>query len=112
MSATDRTVLPFPCLSSSKQRRTLRRALLNALRVSESPVIIDLSACFTLNREDIDLLLDCLSQMAGRDTQVLFVAASPVVQLLLGVIRISLLVPVLDSLEAAFCYPQGCGELT
>jgi anti-anti-sigma regulatory factor len=106
MSASDRTVLLFPCMAGSTYRRTLRRALLNALRISESPVIVDLSACGTLNQEDIHLLLDCIAQRAGRDTQILFVAISPVIQALLDVTRISSLVPVLDSLEAALCYPQ------
>jgi anti-anti-sigma regulatory factor len=106
MSAADRAVLLFPCMAGSTHRRTLRKALLNALRISESPVIVDLSACGTLNQEDIDLLLDCLAQRAGRDTQIFFVATSPVIQALLDVTRISSLVPVLDSLEAALCYPQ------
>jgi anti-anti-sigma regulatory factor len=105
MSAADRTVLLFPCMAGSTHRRALRKALLNALRISESPVIVDLSACSTLNQEDIELLLDCLAQRAGRDTKILFVATSPVIQALLDVTRISSLVLVLDSLEAALRYP-------
>jgi hypothetical protein len=106
MSAADRTVLLFPCAAGSTHRRRLRKALLNALRISETTVIVDLSACSTLNQEDIELLLDCLAQMVGRDTQVLFVAGSLVVQALLNVTRISSLASVVDSLEAAFRYPQ------
>jgi hypothetical protein len=106
MSTAERTVLPFPCVSSFAGRRTLRKALINVMRLSEAPVIVDLSGCSTLNQEDIDLLLDCLALRAGRDTQLLFVATSPVIQTLLDVTRISSLVPVLDSLEAALCYPK------
>ena len=35
------TVLPFPCASGYADRRTLRRDLLSALRVSGSPVIVN-----------------------------------------------------------------------
>ena len=70
------TVLPFPSASSSASRRAQRKDLLNALRVSGSPVILDFSECHSLSFEDIDLLLECLAQVAGRDTQVVFVAGS------------------------------------
>jgi anti-anti-sigma regulatory factor len=103
--SVDRTVLLFPEVAGARHRRTLRGALLKALRSSESPVIVDLSARTTLNPEDIELLLDCLALRAGRDTQVVFVAVSPVIRTLLDVTRISLLVPVFDSLEAALRYP-------
>jgi hypothetical protein len=107
MNTAERTVLPFPCVPSFAGRRALRKTLINILRLSESPVIVDLSGCSTLNQEDINLLLDCLALRAGRDTQLLFVATSPVIQTLLDVTRISSLVPVLDSLETALCYPQA-----
>jgi anti-anti-sigma regulatory factor len=110
MSDAARTVLLFPCMAGSTHRRTLRKALREALRNSESPVIVDLSACRTLNQEDIELLLDCLALVAGRDTRVLFVATSPVVQALLDVTRISSVVPVLDALEAALRYPQNAAK--
>jgi hypothetical protein len=100
------TILPFPCASSSAGRRTLRKDLLSALGASGSPVIVDLSACRILNHEDIDLLLECVAQVSGRDTQVLFVAGSRVNRVLLEVTRISSLVPVFDSVREALAYPQ------
>jgi hypothetical protein len=100
------TILPFPCVSNAANRRTLRKDLLSALRVSRSPVIVDLSGCRTLNHEDIDLLLECVAQVSGRDTQVLFVAGSRVNRVLLEVTRISSLVPVFDSVKEALAYPQ------
>jgi hypothetical protein len=100
------TILPFPCTSSSAGRRGLRKDLLSALRASGSPVIVDLSGCRTLNHEDIDLLLECVAQVAGRDTQVLFVAGSRVNRVLLEVTRISSLVPVFNSVKEALAYPQ------
>src|ERR1700691_1113852 len=101
-----RTILPFPCAPTSAGRRALRKDLLSALRISGSPVIVDLSGCPTLNHEDIDLLLECIAQVAGRDTEVLFVAGSRVNRVLLEVTRISSLVPVFDSVTEALAYPQ------
>jgi hypothetical protein len=104
------TILPFPCSSSSANRSGLRRDLLIALRVSGSPVIVDFSICRTLNHEDIDLLLECVAQAAGRDTKVLFVAGSRVNRVLLEVTRISSLVPVFNSVREALAYPQIVAE--
>jgi hypothetical protein len=100
------TILPFPCEASSPRHRVLRKGLLRALRVSGSPVIVDLSGCPTLNQDDIDLLLECMAQVAGRNTQLLFVAGSPVNRVLLEVTRIPSLVPVFNSVEEALAYRE------
>jgi len=99
-------ILPFPSASSSASRRAQRKDLLSALRVSESPVIVDFSECRSLTFEDIDLLLECLGQAAGRDTQVVFVAGSNANRLLLEVTRISSLAPVFISVEEVLAHPQ------
>jgi hypothetical protein len=101
-------ILPFPCASCST-RPARRKGLLSALRVTASPVVVDLSGCPTLNHEDIDLLLECMAQVAGRDTQVLFVAGSPANRVLLEVTRIPSLVPVFNSIKEALAYP-GIGS--
>jgi len=103
-------ILPFPCGSSFADRRGLRKDLLIALRVSGSPVIVDLSSCDTLAHADIDLLLECVAQAAGRETKVLFVAGSRVNRVLLEVTRISSLVPVFNSVQEALAYPQMAAE--
>jgi hypothetical protein len=100
------TILPFPCAMSSALRRAQRKDLLSALRVSGSPVIVDLSGCPALNHEDIDLVLECMAQVAGRDTQVLFVAGSGVNRVLLEVTRIPSLVPVFNSVKEALAYSE------
>jgi hypothetical protein len=56
------------------------------------------------------LLLECVAQAAGRDTQVLFVAGSRVNRVLLEVTRISSLVPVFNSVREALAYPQIAAE--
>jgi anti-anti-sigma regulatory factor len=104
MNISDCTVIPFHSFSSPG--RPSRKALLKALRVAQSPVIVDLSGCRTLNHDDIDLLLQCAAQMTGRDAQVLFVAGSPVIRVLLEVTLLSSLVPVFNSLEEALVYPE------
>ncbi len=103
-------ILPFPCGSDFADRRGLRKDLLVALRVSGSPVIVDFSSCGTLGHADIDLLLECVAQAAGRDTKVLFVAGSRVNRVLLEVTRISSLVPVFNSVREALAYPQIAAE--
>ena len=110
MKAVGSLIRPFPCASNSTGRRTLRKELLNALRVSGALVILDLSGCPILNREDIGLLLECLGQAAGRDTQVLLVAGPRVNRVLLEVSRISSLVRVFDSVEEALAHPQLAAE--
>jgi hypothetical protein len=84
--------------------------LLNALLVSGSPVIVDLSGCPTLNHEDIDLLLECVARVAGRDTELLVVAGTRSNRVLLEVTRISSLVPVFNSVKEALAYPQNVAE--
>jgi hypothetical protein len=98
-------ILRFPCASCS-ERPARRKSLLSALRISGSPVIVDLSECPALNHEDIDLLLECMAQVAGRDTQVMFVAGSPANRVLLEVTRIPSLVPVFNSVTEALAYPE------
>jgi hypothetical protein len=106
MKTAARTVLPFPCGSNFASRRTLRKDLLRALRISRSPVIVDLSGCCTLNHEDVALLLACVAHVAGRDTQALFVAGSLANRVLLEITRIASLVPVFNSVEEALVYPR------
>jgi len=106
VKAESPTILTFPRAGSSPDRRAQRKELLAALRFSGSPVIVDFSSCNTLDHEDIALLLECLAQVAGRDTKVLLVAGSRVNRVLLDVTRISALTPVFNSLVEALAYPQ------
>lgn len=110
MDAADWRILPFPSASRSANRRAQRKDLLNALRVSESPVILDFSECRSLSFEDIDLLLECLAQVAGRDTQVVFVAGSSATRVLLEVTRISSLAPVFNSINEVLAHPPVTAE--
>lgn len=105
MKTVTPTILPYSAVSTSAGRRALRKSMLAALRIAQSPVIMDLSGCQVLHPEDIELLLACIGQVTGRDTEMLFVAGSPVIRVLLDLTRISTLVPVFDSLEDALA-PQ------
>jgi anti-anti-sigma regulatory factor len=99
-------VLAFSCAAGAAGRRDLRKQLVVALRTSELPIIIDLSECRVLDHQDIDTLLDCIEQGAGRDTPVFLAAASPAIRVLLEVTRIASLVPVFDTLEEALAHPR------
>jgi len=94
----------------SEERRALRKELLSALRVSGCAVIVDLSKRKSLDHLDIDLLLECAACVAGRDAKLIFVAGSPTVRALLEVSRIASVVPVCDTTEEAFTYPQIAAE--
>jgi anti-anti-sigma regulatory factor len=95
------TILTFPGAARFFGRRSQRKDFLHALRTSTSAVIVDLSGCKTLNHNDVDLLLDCAAQVAGRDKKLMLVAGSRVIRVLLDVTRISSLVPVVDSMKEA-----------
>jgi hypothetical protein len=101
------SILPFPSASNSATRRAQRKDFLNAVRASQSPVILDFSPCRSLSFEDIDLLLECMAHVAGRDTQVVFVSGSRATRVLLEVTRISSLAPVFNSIEEALAPPQA-----
>jgi anti-anti-sigma regulatory factor len=100
------TVLVFPRSTNSTSRRAMRKELFGALRTSEEPVIVDLSGCQTLEHQDVNLLLDCVSQTVGRDAHLFLIAGSPGVRLLLDVIRISSIVPVFKTLPEALEFKQ------
>ncbi len=104
MSAEVRSVFQFPCAASATTRRTLRKDLDAALRIADGPVIVDLSECDTLDGADIDLLLHCLAQTAGCDTELVLVARPHGIRVLLDVVRISSLVSVFSSVEKALGY--------
>lgn len=100
------TILAFPCVSTSTTRRALRNDFVEALRSCESPVVIDFSGCNSLNHDDIELLLECSGRVAGRDRDLRLAAGSRVIQVLLEVTRISLVVPVFNSVEEALAIVQ------
>lgn len=73
--------------------------------------MVDMSGCDTLNHDDVDCLLECLGEVAGRDTQVLVVAGSPANRVLLEVTRIGSLVPVFNSMQEAVADSQIGGTV-
>ena len=97
----DCAVLQFPSSSNFRAQNALRRKLLHALRASQSPVIVDFTGHCTLDHEDIGLVLECVAQSTGRDTELVFVAGSRALRIVLDVVRISSLVRVFDSLTEA-----------
>ena len=108
LMASNSTILAFPRSTISPRRRLLRREVLHALRMSDAPVILDLSGCRKLDHDDITLLLDCISQAMGRDTQLLLVSGSRDIHVVLDVVRISSLVPVVTSLKEALEFKSQC----
>jgi ABC-type transporter Mla MlaB component len=103
MKSNQDTILAFPHPSSSGRRRLLKE-LGVVLRHAEAPAVIDVSSRQALDHADIDLLLECVAQTAGRDKTVVLVAGSSSVRILLEVTRIASIVPVFDSIEEALDY--------
>ena len=103
-------ILRFTGAQSSSDKRSQRKDFLRALHSSGSPLIVDLSDCRTLNHEDIAFLLECLMQVAGRDTKAVLVAGSRANRVLLELTRIASLAPVFDSLEEALAHSAATAE--
>lgn len=99
-------ILHLPCGSSFIRRYAFRKDLLRGLRRSELPVVVVVSGRQTLDCADINLLLDCVAQAAGQDTELLMVAGSAVIRILLDVTRVSSLVPVFESTAQAIAYSR------
>lgn len=110
MRDVDWKVIDFPVERQSEKRRALRKELLGALRTSGCAVLVDLSRLKLLDHHDIDLLLECAACVAGRDAKLILVAGSPALRALLEVSRIASVVPVFDSTQEAFGYPQISAE--
>ena len=100
-----RTILAFGRQSNFNGRLKLRKQLLQALRASDSPVILDLTEQRTLDAQDIETLLDCVARATGQDTPLFLVAGSHAVRVILEVTQISSVVPVFDSLQEALSLP-------
>jgi len=106
MKTSEWNLVPFPCTSNIVSRRSRRKELLGALRASGGAVIVDFSDCHSLNHEDVDLMLECLASVAGRDTKMVFVAGSRENRVIFEVARISSLVPVFNSVPEAMADPR------
>lgn len=109
MKAIEWNILPFPCDSNIVSRRALRKNLMSALRPSGAAVIVDFTECRSLNHDDIDLLLECMAKVAGRDTRMVFVAGSPENRVIFEMTRIASLVPVFNSIPEALIDPKIAG---
>lgn len=94
-------LITFGRQSNFNGRLKLRKLLLQALRASDSPVILDLTEQRTLDAQDIETLLDCVAQAAGQDTPLFLAAGSHAVRVILEVTQIASVVPVFDSVQDA-----------
>ncbi len=107
MKTIDWNIVPFPCASGPVSRRILRKDLRNAVRASGGSVIVDFSQCRSLHHEDIDLLLECMAMVAGRDTKMVVVAGSRENRVIFDMPRSASLGPVFNSVEEARADPKA-----
>jgi hypothetical protein len=70
-------------------------------------VVLDLTGHCTLDHEDVELLLECVAQATGRDTELVLVAGSRALRIVLEVVRITSLVRVFDCLTEALAGPEA-----
>lgn len=101
------TIVTFSGTLRFGRRSGLRKQLMEALRSSECPVILDMTECRTLDGQDVEMLIDCVAQSAGQDTPLLLAAGSPAIRIILDVTQISAVVPVFDSLQEALSVPPA-----
>lgn len=102
-----RTIVAFSSESRFGRRSSLRKQLMEALRASECPVILDMTECGALDGQDIETLIACVAQAAGQDTPLLLAAGSPAIRVILDVTQIASVVPVFDSVQEALSVPPA-----
>ena len=92
----------FPTLLDSSQCRRFYRELRRELAESYRPqLIFDFSRVQHMTAQGVDLLVRCIDQIADRDGELKFAAASPQTQTVLELTQISAVAESYDSIEDA-----------
>jgi anti-anti-sigma regulatory factor len=95
-------VREFPTLLNPAECRRFFRELRAELSESYRPqVVFDLSSVQNMTAQGVDLLVRCIDQIAARDGELTFAAASPETQLVLELTQISGVAASYDSVEDA-----------
>lgn len=92
----------FPTLLDSAECRRFYREVRKELEESYRPqVIFDFSRVQHMTAQGVDLLVRCIDQIADRDGELKFAAASPHTQLVFELTQINVLAETYDSVEDA-----------
>lgn len=95
-------VKEFPSLLDPAECRRFLRELRVELADSYRPqVVFDLSRVQHMSAQGVDLLVRCIDQIADRDGEVKFAAASPQTELVLELTQISAIAACYESVEDA-----------
>ncbi|HEX6502666.1 MAG TPA: STAS domain-containing protein [Terriglobales bacterium] len=95
-------VREFPSLLEASESRRFFRQLRSDLSETYRPqVIFDLSRVQHMTAQGVDLLVRCIDQIADRDGELKFAAASPQTQLVLELTQISGVAETYESVEDA-----------
>jgi anti-anti-sigma factor len=95
-------VRKFPTLLDSAECRRFYRELRRELAEAYRPeVIVDFSRVQHMTAQGVDLLVRCIDQIADRDGELKFAAASPQTQLVFELTQINVLADTYDSVEDA-----------
>jgi anti-anti-sigma factor len=95
-------VKEFPTLLDSAQCRRFYREMRTDLSESYRPqVIFDFSRVQHMTAQGVDLLVRCIDQIAERDGELKFAAASPQTQLVFELTQINAVAETYDSVEEA-----------
>jgi anti-anti-sigma factor len=95
-------VKEFPSLLDLSECRRFSRELQEQLSDAYRPhVVFDLSRVHHMTAQGVDLLVRCIDQIADRDGELKFAAASPQTQLVLELTQISGLAESYESIEDA-----------
>jgi anti-anti-sigma regulatory factor len=95
-------VKEFPTLLDSAKCRRFYREVRRELAESYRPqVIFDFSRVLHMTAQGVDLLVRCIDQIADRDGELKFAAASPQTQLVFELTQINAVAETYDSVEDA-----------
>jgi anti-anti-sigma factor len=95
-------VKEFPTLLDTARCRRFFRAFREELAETYRPqVIFDFSQVQHMTAQGVDLLVRCIDQIANRDGELKFAAASPQTQLVFELTQITALAETYDSVEDA-----------
>jgi anti-anti-sigma factor len=95
-------LISFPGCPTPAEARVFLREFENLLSQSyRAQIVFDMSGVVQLDAAGIDLLLTCITRVAGHDGELKLAAASPETDLVLELTQLNGVVEVFESVEAA-----------
>jgi anti-anti-sigma factor len=101
MNSRSTIVIELPEQVSAKQARAVIRQVKPALRMDEPCVVVDLSRVRSLDLAGLDVLLQCMTQVANRDGSLRLAGVSPQAATILELTRMDRVFDLFPSVSEA-----------